>query len=55
MDYNDTYAGEFSYHNITRSQISIDKYNGQSNRVEIPEKFQDKRLLRLEREHFRTI
>ena len=26
MDYNDTYAGEFSYHNITRSQISIDKY-----------------------------
>ena len=38
MDYNDTYAGKFSYHNITRSQISIDKYNGQSNRVEIPEK-----------------
>lgn len=23
MDYNDTYAGEFSYHNITRSQESF--------------------------------
>lgn len=26
MDYNDTYAGEFSYHNITRSQISNEDY-----------------------------
>ena len=45
MDYNDTYAGEFSYHNITRSQISIDKYNGQSNRVEIPEKISGQEVI----------
>lgn len=47
MDYNDTYAGEFSYHNITRSQISIDKYNGQSNRVEIPEKFSGQEVIEI--------
>ena len=47
MDYNDTYAGEFSYHNITRSQISIDKYNGQSNRVEIPEKISGQEVIEI--------
>lgn len=47
MDYNDTYSGEFSYHNITRSQISIDKYNGQSNRVEIPEKISGQEVIEI--------
>lgn len=47
MDYNDTYAGAFSYHNITRSQISIDKYNGQSNRVEIPEKISGQEVIEI--------
>lgn len=47
MDYNDTYTGEFSYHNITRSQISIDKYNGQSNRVEIPEKISGQEVIEI--------
>lgn len=47
MDYNDTYVGEFSYHNITRSQISIDKYNGQSNRVEIPEKISGQEVIEI--------
>lgn len=38
MDLNSKHSCDFSYHNITRSQISIDKYNGESKRINIPEK-----------------
>lgn len=38
MDLNSTHSCDFSYHNITRSQISIDKYNGESKRINILEK-----------------
>ena len=38
MDLNSTHSCDFSYHNITRSQVSIDKYNGESKRINIPEK-----------------
>jgi len=38
MDLNSKHSCDFSYHNITRSQISIDKYNGESKRINIPKK-----------------
>ena len=38
---------EFSYHNITRNQISIDKYNGRSNRVQIPEKISGQEVIEI--------
>lgn len=38
MDLNCTHSCVFSYHNITRSQISIDKYNGESKWINKPEK-----------------
>lgn len=47
MDYNDTHAGEFYYHNITRNQISVDKYNGRSNQVEIPEKISGQEVIEI--------
>lgn len=47
MDYNDTHTGDFSYHNITRSQICIDKYYGQSKRVEVPEKISGQKVIEI--------
>lgn len=47
MDYYDTHTDEFSYHNITRSQISIDKYNGQRNRIYVPEKISGQEVIEI--------
>lgn len=47
MDYYDTHTDDFSYHNITRSQISIDKYNGQSNRIHVPEKISGQEVIEI--------
>lgn len=38
MDLQDIHSSDYTYHNITRNQISIDNYNGDSKRVIIPEK-----------------
>jgi len=38
MDLKDTHSYELFYHNITRNYIAIDKYNGISKQVNIPEK-----------------
>ena len=48
MDLNSTHSCDFSYHNITRSQISIDKYNGESKRINIPEKISGQEVVEIE-------
>ena len=47
MDLNSTHSCDFSYHNITRSQISIDKYNGESKRINIPEKISGQEVVEI--------
>ena len=47
MDLKDTHLCEFSYHNITRSQISIDKYNGMSKQIDIPEKISGQEVVEI--------
>ena len=47
MDLNSTHSCDFSYHNITRSQISIDKYNGESKRINIPEKISEQEVVEI--------
>lgn len=47
MGLNEAHSGDFSYHNITRSQISIDKYHGKSERVEIPEKISGQQVIEI--------
>ena len=47
MDLNCTHSCDFSYHNITRSQISIDKYNGESKRINIPEKISGQEVVEI--------
>ena len=53
MDLNSKHSCDFSYHNITRSQISIDKYNGESKRINIPEKISGQEVVEIK--HSRTI
>ena len=38
LDLKDEHSFEFYYHNITRSYIAIEKYNGISKQVKVPEK-----------------
>ena len=47
MDLNSKHSCDFSYHNITRSQISIDKYNGESKRINIPEKISGQEVVEI--------
>ena len=47
MDLNSTHSCDFSYHNITRSQISIDKYNGESKRINILEKISGQKVVEI--------
>ena len=47
MDLNSTHSCDFFYHNITRSQISIDKYNGESKRINIPEKISGQEVVEI--------
>lgn len=47
MDLKDTHSSDFTYHNITRNQISIDKYNGESKRVIIPEKISGQEVIEI--------
>lgn len=47
MDLQDTHSSDFSYHNITRSQISIDKYNGVSKRIIVPEKISGQEVIEI--------
>ena len=47
MDLNSTHSCDFSYHNVTRSQISIDKYNGESKRINIPEKISGQEVVEI--------
>ena len=52
MDLKDTHSCEFSYHNITRSQISIDKYNGISKQINIPDKISGQEVVEIGEEAF---
>ena len=43
----DIHSDDFSYHNISRSQIVIDKYNGECKRIEIPEKISGQQVVEI--------
>lgn len=40
-------SGDFTYHNITQSQISIDKYHGESEQLEIPDKISGQQVIEI--------
>lgn len=52
MDLNSTYSCDFSYHNITRSQISIDKYYGESKWINILEKISGQEVVKIREKAF---
>lgn len=52
MDLNSTHSCDFSYHNITRSQILIDKYNGESKWINILEKISGQEVVKIREKAF---